>query len=430
MVRCFTLCAIWLLFATTTRAGDWTQFRGPDRSGISTAAPPPVRWSESENLLWKADLPGPGSSSPIVSGDRVFVTCYSGYGVGKDAAGQPSALERHLVCVNCADGAIRWQRTIPGELPEDRYQGYLTEHGYASSTPAADGERVFAFFGKSGVIAYDLDGELLWRVSVGKESGNRRWGSGASLVVSSEALFVNASEESQTIYALDKATGKQLWKSAASALELAYGTPALVTLPEGRTDLVIAVPGEVWGLNAQTGKLRWFAEHSLTGNVCPSVVTDGATMYLFGGFQSSGSLAVRVGGEGNVGKSHVKWTSRNSSYVATPLLHDKHLYWVDDRGQAFCIEAETGKPVYRERVSDLDTRGRPVYASPVLAGGKLYVPTRWNGVLVLAASPKYEELARNQFASDDSEFNGTPAAGDGVLFLRSNRRLYCVGSRP
>ncbi len=422
--------ALGLLLALTPavaiQAEDWRQFRGPGGTASGGTQDLPVQWSATSNLAWQADLPGPGSSSPILVGERIFVTSYTGYGLSKDEPGTDSKLSRQVVCLDRATGKIGWTREFANQVREDDYRGYLTEHGYASSTPTSDGTRVYAFLGKSGVVALDLDGKVLWQVEVGQESSNRRWGSAASLVVSSQSLFVNASEESQTVYALDPETGKQQWKATGSALELAYGTPALVELGDGRTDLVLAAPGEIWGLNAQTGKLRWFAEHTLTGNVCPSVVVHEKTAFVFGGFGSAGSFAVTLGGEGELGAKAKPWTSRTSSYVATPVYHEGRLYWVDDRGQAHCCDANTGELVYRERVPDLDTGGRPVYASPVVSAGRLYVPTRWNGVLVVAAGTRYEELARNRFADDDSEFNATPAIADGALYLRSNKRLYRV----
>ena len=403
-------------------AAEWPQFRGPGGTGAGTSAVP-LTWSDTTNLKWKTALPGPGSSSPIVQGDRVFVTCYS----GGAAAGQ-AQLTRHLICVRKADGHVEWQRDIAAELPEDPYEGFLTEHGYASSTPVTDaGGEVFAFLGKSGVVAFDLEGKKLWQENVGKESSNRRWGSAASPVLHGDNVIVNAAEESQSIRAFDRKTGRQAWKAEGAAMELAYGTPGLVTLEDGTQELVIAVPGEVWGMDPATGKMRWHADMGLTGNVSPSVVIDGTTVYVFGGFRSSGSLAVRAGGRGDVTKSHVLWTSRNSSYVATPLLHDGHLYWIDDRGQAFCMAAKTGELVYRERVEGMAQGGRPVYASPVLSDGRIYVVSRWSGTFVLPAVPRYEILAQNRFESDDSDFSGTPAISDSEIFVRSGRFLYCVG---
>ena len=417
--------------AGDTQGADWVQFRGPRSTGVSTAAHLPLTWSETENLRWKAELPGAGASSPIVLGDRIFVTCYSGYGLPKSNGGDMKSLQRQIVCISRDSGQTLWANTVAGELPEDQYQGYLSEHGYASGTPVTDGERVYCFFGKSGVVAYDLEGKPLWKSGVGKESSNRRWGSGASLILYKNMVIVNASEESQSLRALDQKTGKEVWKAAGAAMELAYGTPALIELASGRTDLVVAVPGETWGLNPDTGKIRWFEEHTLTGNICPSIVADGESVYVFGGFRSAGSLSLRLNGSTDAKKPQVLWTSRNSSYVATPALFEGHLYWVDDRGQAFCINAKTGEPVYRERVTGLDAGGRPVYASPIVADGKIYIPSRWNGVLVLAAKPKYEVLAQNRFASDESDFNATPAICGRDVILRSNRFLYCVSeSKP
>ncbi len=410
-------------------AEDWTQFRGASNAGISSDLRVPTTWNDNENLRWKAELPGPGSSSPIVLGDRVFVTCYSSYGVPKMNGGSLQSLQRHLICVDRADGKIRWTQTVAGELPEDSYQGYITEHGYASSTPVTDGERIYCFFNKSGVVAFGLDGKQLWLTGVGKESGNRRWGSASSLILYKDSVIVNASEESRSIIALDKKTGKQLWKAEGAALELAYGTPSLVALNDDRTDLVVAVPGEVWGLNPDTGKIQWYAEHSLTGNICPSIISSADTVFVFGGFRSAGSLALKAGGKGDVTNSQIQWSSRNSSYVATPVLHEGHLFWISDSGLAFCVSAATGELVYRERVPEIKAGGRPVYASPVVANGKIYVQTRWDGLLVLQAKPEFNVLAQNKFSGDESDFNATPAISNHQIFLRSNQFLYAVGEK-
>lgn len=415
------------ILATTSlwnvcRADDWSQFRGSGARGIARSAVP-LAWSQTENLRWKTPLPGPGSSSPIVHGDRVFVTSYSGV----EGNGAPAQLVRHLLCIDRATGKVNWQRQIALEGPEDSYQGYLTEHGYASNTPVTDGQTVFAFFGKSGVVAFAMDGKELWRTGVGRESSNRHWGSGASLILHGDLVICNASEESQSIRALDKQTGREVWKAEGAALELAYGTPGIVTLSDGKQELVVALPEEVWGLDPATGKLLWHAATALTGNVSPSVIVDGETIYVFGG-RGGGSVAVKAGGRGDVTKSHVLWTSRVTSYVATPLLHEGHLYWIDDRGQAFCSSAATGAEVYRQRVAEITSGGRPVYASPVMADGRLYVVTRWNGTLVLPAAPRYEILGQNRFEGDESDSSGTPAVSNGEMFIRSGEFLYCVAA--
>ncbi|HEV8003329.1 MAG TPA: PQQ-binding-like beta-propeller repeat protein [Planctomycetaceae bacterium] len=422
------LAAVTLATSVQSASGeDWLRFRGPNGSGISDARLP-ATWSDSENLRWKAKLPGFGSSSPIVVGPRVFVTCYSGYGTGDRGAGRVELLQRHLVCVARDSGQILWTQTVNGGSPEDDFNGYLTEHGYASNTPTSDGERVYVFFGKSGVIAFDLEGKRLWTAPVGKESSDRRWGSAASLILVNDALIVNASEESNSIRAFDKRTGKQLWKSEAKLLELAYDTPALITTKSGGSELVIAVPGEVWGLDPQRGKLRWRAETKLIGNICPSPLVDGDLIYVFGGVRSSGSCAIHAEGKGDITASSTLWSSRNSSYVSTPLLYDKHLYWVDDRGIAWCLDAASGAVKYQKRVPGLQTGGRPAYASPVLAGDKILAVTRWDGTLVLPARPEFKILAQNRFGADDTDFNGTPALSNNELYLRSNLALYCVAA--
>jgi outer membrane protein assembly factor BamB len=427
-VACFAIAVI-SASVSPARGDDWLRFRGPNGSGVNRDSRVPTTWSESENLRWKAKLPGFGSSSPIVVGSRVFATCYSGYGTGERGAGRVEMLRRHLVCISRERGEVLWTQTVNGGSPEDDFNGYLTEHGYASNTPTSDGERVYVFFGKSGVIAFDIEGKKLWTTLVGTESSDRRWGSAASLILCGNLLIVNASEESNSIRALDKLTGKQVWKAEARLLELAYDTPVLVTTKTGKTELVIAVPGEIWGLDSEGGKLRWQVRTNLIGNICPSPVVDGDVVYVFGGVRSSGNCAIRAGGKGDVTKSNTLWTSRNSSYVATPLFHERHLYWVDDRGLAWCIDAASGDVKYRQRVPGLQTGGRPVYASPVLAGDKILAVTRWDGTLVLPARPEFKIQAQNRLATDDTDFNGTPAVCDNELFLRSNMALYCIAAR-
>ena len=222
---------------------------------MAPASPPPdaqpaITWSDSQNVKWKVALPGPGSSSPIVSGERVFVTCYTGYGDGS-SGGSPDQLQRHLLCLERQTGKILWDKSVPAELPEDPFSGYLTEHGYASSTPVTDGERVYVFFGKTGALAFDFEGKQLWKVNLGKQSSNRRWGSGASPVLYKNMVIVNAAEESRSVRALDKLTGKEVWKAEADSLELCFGTPMLVDGEGGRTDLALAVPGEVVGTESR-----------------------------------------------------------------------------------------------------------------------------------------------------------------------------------
>jgi hypothetical protein len=424
------LVIAFLLAGASLSAAEWTRFRGPNGLGTSADAEVALTWSESENLKWKTDLPGPGSSSPILCGDRVFVTCYSGYGVERDDPGNIEDLKRHLLCLDRNNGSVVWSRVVEAEMPEDPFSGLgMPEHGYATNTPVTDGQRVYVFFGKTGVLAFDLQGNELWQTDVGRESSNRRWGTAASLILYKEMVIVNASEESQSIRALDKMTGKEVWKAEGTALELAYATPAIVELDDGRRELVIGMPNEIWGLNPDTGKLSWYAETSIGGNVAPSPIAKDGIVYVMGGYPRTGTVAVRAGGKDDVTDTHLLWTSRDSSYVPSPVLHDGDLYWVNDQAYAFCVDAKTGERRYRERLSRGASgwgRGKPFYASVVLAGERLYAVSRRGGTFVLAARPEFEQLAHNRLASDQSDFNASPAISDGQLFLRSNRYLYCL----
>lgn len=426
-----TALALAILLATfsgiSLSAADWAQFRGPGGSASSDETNLPTEWSETKNLKWKTELPGAGASSAIVVGDRVFLTCYSGYGVGRER-GTPEDLRRHLVCVNRPDGKILWTSAVEPVLPEDPFTGMgVPEHGYATSTPVSDGERVYVFFGKTGVLAFDFDGKQLWQTSLGTESGRMRWGSGASPILYKNLVIVNASDESESLRALDKKTGEEVWKAQASGLASCWGTPILVETGD-HTELVIAVAYEIWGFNPDNGKLLWYAESGMDSNVSPSVVAQDGIVYGIGGRQG-GAAAVRVGGKDDVSASHVLWKSRSTSYVPSPVLYEDHLYWVDDRGLAFCVNAKDGQRVYQERLSGLSGSGgfggRPFYASVVVAGGNLYAVSRTSGTFVIAAKPEFELIARNEF-DDNSDFNASPAISDGQIFLRSNRFLYCL----
>lgn len=415
------LSVLGLGLAVIAGGADWPQFRGADGTGVA-AGTPPVKWTEKDGVAWKTPLPGSGSSSPVVAGDRVFVTCFTGTGAGEK-------LTRHLVCVKRTTGDVEWTRDVPAFLPEDPYRGYITEHGYASSTPVADGEAVYVFFGKSGVLAYDLGGKKLWQTSVGTDSDIRGWGSSASPVLHKNLVIVNAASEGRAVVALDKKTGDRVWKADGKRLSLSFSTPALVKAGD-RTDLVVAMPGEVWGLNPETGALRWLTSVSANGNVCPAVVPGDGVAYVTGGFPAQWSAAVKAGGSGDVTKTHVAWSNRTSTYVPTPVLSGGRLYFVNEDGFATCMKADTGDTVYRERlaVKGSAAGSRPYYASTILADGRLYVVSRRAGVFVLKAGDGFEQLHQNP-PLDDGDFNATPAVVGKQLFLRSNKFLYCLEAR-
>lgn len=404
---------------SSASARDWPQFRGPSGTGASTEKGLPTTWSATENIAWKTDLPGAGTSAPIIVGDRIFVTCYSGYNVPGQAPGSQEDLKRHVVCLNRKDGKLLWDKSVESKLPE---QGRIRDsHGYASSTPASDGERVYAFFGKSGVVAMDFDGKQLWHADVG--DGLNGWGSAASVVLHDNLVFINASVESGSLYALDKKTGKEVWK--VRGIKESWNTPVLVQTPEGKTELVVAIFGKVLGFEPSSGEELWSCATDIPWYMVPTMVADKGIVYCLGGRPGYG-LAVKSGGRGDVTSSHRLWTSKKGSNVSSPVYHDGHLYWFHDNLEiAYCANAKTGEIEYEQRVSRLGG----VYASPLIADGKIYQIARYDGrVYVVAAKPSgYEQLAVNDIGAERGEFNTGLVAAEGKLYLRTNRQLYCIG---
>ncbi len=409
---------VWaMLWRPGTRAQaqeNWPQFRGPGGQAVAQTNWP-QQFDPQRNLLWRAKLPGPGTSSPVVLGDRVFLTCYSGYGLSPADPGSMDQLRLHVVCLDVGSGQVQWSRTLKPRLPEQPYRGFITRHGYASSTPATDGQRLYVFFGQTGVFAFDLQGRQLWRVSVG--TGRHSRGSAASVVMFQDLGIVNASVEDGSIVALDKRTGRRVWRSG--GVRRSWATPVLVRLPGGQTELVLSMAHRVWGLDPRTGQKLWQCP-GIQDYVCPTPVAHQGVVYLTGGRRSQ-VLAIRAGGRGTLSQQAQLWQALAGSNVPSPLYHQGHLYWVNDRGQALCVRAKDGQVVYRRRLGP----GRVVvYASPVLVGQKFVVISRQGQMFVLDAQPRFRIHA--QFSLNDSSiFNATPAVAQGRLFVRSNQALYC-----
>ncbi len=436
------VAAISWVCSDTLHAADWTRFRGPNGTGVSAEDEKvPDRWSETENLKWRIELPGPGLSSPIVVGDRVFLTCWTGYGIDRQDPGQQEDLKLHLVCLDRKSGNTIWSKTIDPVLPDDEYRGMFAENGYTSHTPVSDGERVFAFFGKSGVVAFDLDGNELWRKSVGTESDPMGWGSASSPILYKDMVIITAAAESESIVALKKENGEEVWRQPAGYLSGTWGTPILVDVADDRQDLVLAIPGEIWALNPNDGKLRWYCKGIESNSMCSSVIAHDGIVYAVGG-RGGGRLAVRAGGKGDVTNSHILWSEKDQGRISTPIFADGRIFWINSK-TLNCIDAATGKRLYRSRLtggtateSATDApsaggrRGRggrgQDYSSPVIADGKIYYVTRSGDCYVIKAGPKFEQLAKNQFGADSGEFSATPAISNGELFVRSSKYLYCI----
>jgi len=412
-------CRTLALAALTTiaTAGDWPQFRGPGGAATSADKGTPVTWSSSDGIAWKTELPGAGTSSPIVVGKHIFLTAYTGWNVPGHSGGSAEDLKLHVFCLNRADGKLVWKIDVPSTLPE---QEKIREgHGYASSTPVSDGQRVYVFFGKSGIFALDLNGKEVWRANVGDKLSD--WGSAASPILHGNMLIINASVESESLVALDKNTGKELWR--AGGIKESWNTPIIVKTPEGKTELVVAIFGKVLGFDPETGTQLWSCKTKIPWYMVPSAVADNGIVYCIGGRGGGGSLAIKTGGRGDVSQSHRLWLGKKGSNVSSPVFHEGHLYWASDSLPIVsCTNAATGEVLYEERLPRADQ----FYPSPVLADGKLYYLTRAGQVFVVGAKPQFELLATNKF-DERAMFNACPVIADSRLLIRSDRWLYCVG---
>ena len=391
-------------------AVEWRQFRGPGGQGATSEKNLPLKWSDTENIAWKTELPGNGASSPVSLGRRLYLTCYSGYGDGKTDAGRMEDLMLHVVCVS-NEGQILWDEHVEPKLPESKT---VRDHGYAGPTPATDGQDLYVFFGKSGVLKFDLDGRQLWRADVGEETHS--WGCGTSPVLHGDLVIVNASVESGSLVAINKNDGSEAWR--VGGMEASWNTPHLVDIGN-RQELVVSVKNKILAFDPATGDELWQCA-GIEDYVCPSIVSHEGVVYVIGGRQSK-AIAIRAGGRGDVtGSSHEIWRTKAGANVCSPVVHDGHLYWVSDRNKvAYCVRLADGEVIYQKRFPD-----QP-YASPLVGDGKLYIVTRNGGTYVLAAKPEFEQLAHNEL-DDDSTFNASPIVADGKLFLRSDRFLYCI----
>ena len=411
-----------ILAVTVAQAGDWPRFRGPTGDGIVTEAQLPLRWSTNESILWQTELPGPGSSSPIVSKGRVFLTCWSGYGRDLQSPGDPAQLKRHALCLDRRDGKILWDHPAPAPLPETPYVGpYLPQGGYASHTPVSDGVNVFFFQGKNGVFAYTHEGKALWHANVG--TNKHDWGTGASPVLFEDLVIVNAAFESDTLFALRKADGSVAW--SVKGMARAWNTPALVNAGGERPELVVAIAGKLRAFDPRDGKELWTCRAINAAELCPTIVARDGVIYLLG-HPAGQAMAVRAGGRGDVTATHVVWQLNKGSNVSSPVWHDGHLYFANDsRCVLYCAKAATGEVVWEQQ---LQPRPDKIYASPVLSGDRIYFPTRNRGVFVIEAKPEFKLLAHNP-ALDPTPFNGSMAVSDGQIFLRSDRAMYCIGGK-
>lgn len=397
----------------------WWQFRGSDFNRTKQTGLP-TRWSESENVVWKVDLPERGGSSPIVEGDRVFVTSYSGYGLDKETPGNPRALVRHLWVIDRNTGSVIRDHKFTARRQASTYEGYLHVHGYASHSPCSDGQRVFVHFGNSGVYAFDLDGNKLWDKDVGEATGG--FGSAGSPVIVNGMLIINASIESERLIALNPENGDEIWSTR---LGQSYTTPVLVRA--GDRDEIVVPSGRdgrgVVGFSAATGEPLWeWKGYKSNRYICASPIVHNGVIYATGSVD--GPLgAIRPGGNGDVTGTQQVWRGAPfDSDVTSPVFHNGQIFWLGGRSMVF--DARSGDRVGQARI------GGGCWATPLLAENRLYVVTQVEGVRILEANSDLTEIAQNVIREPGPQdnWNASPVPDRGQLLLRSPKALYCIGN--
>jgi outer membrane protein assembly factor BamB len=438
---------------------NWPQWRGPLQNGVAPSADPATTWSESSNIRWKAKIPGEGSATPLIWDNLVFVQAAiptgkqpegtsagtndqsagarpeSGGGPGGPGGGPggrrggfgggPKPTEAYQFAVLCLDrstGKVLWQQVAREEVP---HEGVRQNEGtFASGSGVTDGKHVWAYFGSHGLYCYDLKGKLEWSQDLGKMRIAMGFGEGSSPTLYQDMLIVNwDNEDGSFIIALDKNTGKTLWKQPREE-HTSWATP-LVVEPEGKAQIVVAATSKIRSYDPASGKLNWECG-GLTRNVIPSPVADGDRVYCMSGFQGNSLLAIRLGRSGDLtGTDAIAWTHKKSTpYVPSPLLYNGKLYFFAINNAVLsCLDAKTGQVVFdAERIEGL----QGVYASPLGAAGRVYLAGRNGVTVVLKQSDKVEVLATNKL---DDKFDASPAAVGKDLFLRGREYLYCIAEK-
>lgn len=466
MTRLAALC-VTLALTPTLRAADWPQFRGPAGSGVADGQKPPVKFGPTENLAWKVAVPS-GASSPIVVGDKIVLTAFEDK-------------KLFTICYSCADGKELWRADAKAKKIEE----FHPIHGSpAASTPASDGKSVVAYFGSCGLICYDLAGKELWRFDLPTAETNNEFGTGTSPVIAGGlVLLARDLSKDSAVYAVDLATGSQKWKTDRPKAKTAYSTP-VVRGAGGGAQLVVPGGASLTGYDLKSGKELW-AVGKLPAVACTTPVmyddtlvyaawapggTDfkmpsfddilkmagdekaghltkaGAAKTPFGDFFNNNDLnkdgkitraewdenmkalaggenravALKPGSEGEVAWSYTK----NLPYVSSPLVYRDRLYLLKDGPLLTCLDAKTGKPVYEaERVKG----GARYYASPVAAGGHIYLASLEGTVAVVVAGEDAPDVVYSVKLGDP--IRATPAIAHDTLYIRSDKFLYAFGAK-
>jgi len=405
-IRCLLL---FLILVTSAQCENWPQFRGPSGQGLSSEKGLPVLWTPPSLIRWKTSLPGPGHSSPIVWGNRVFLTAFCPPSPGYP---HPRLL---VICIAKDSGNVLWERDVAAQELERVHPA----NSLASPTPATDGKHVYTYFGSRGLFCFDFEGRKIWENLFGPFRNEE--GTGSSPVIVGNLLIQKCDTDNEKfLLAVDKRNGKTVWKTARPGVFRSSSTP-IIWKVGGREELVVCGSRQVKGYDPQNGTELWLAE-GLTQWVSPSPVAAHGLLYVVSnGPGGNVTLAIRPGGRGNITATHVAWKSEKfAPYISSPIVVGDYLFAVRDGGIMGCLNAKTGELAWQER---LTARGN-YFASPVSAEDKIFTLSEEGEMCVIAAKPIFEVLASNSIGE---RCMASPAISDGLIFIRSDDHLYCIG---
>ncbi|VTS01921.1 PQQ-like beta-propeller repeat protein [Tuwongella immobilis] len=402
----FVLSLVISVFGISGIAADWPTWRGPTRDGISTEREFPTQWSATENIAWKVALPGGGHSSPIVSGDRIFVT-----------ACKESTQERLLLCYSRDDGKLIWQQTVL-TAPLEKKHGL---NSFASSTPATDGKFVYVSFldGKRMQVAcYDLDGKRIWAQSPGEF--HSKHGFCSPPLIDGDLVIFNGDQDALAyLVAYDKATGQERWRADRPNRTRSY-CPPIVIEAAGRRQLVLSGSKSVASYDVATGQQIWVMDGP-TEQFVASLVYHQGLLFLTAGYPTYHIMAIRPNLTGNVTKSAVVWhETKGAAYVPSPIAWGDCVYVVADGGVASCLDVKTGKRHWMERL------GRHHSASPVAANGLLYFLDDDGAMHIVKAGTEFDVIGKNKLGE---ACYASPALSNGQIFIRGEKHLFCIGAK-
>lgn len=412
------------LFAAAGPAvgADWPAWRGPTGNGVAEEKNLPTRWSATENIKWKVELPDRGNSTPIVWKDKIFLT----QAIEKEG-------QRTLMCLDRRDGRVLWQKGVVYKEPEETHQ----TNPYCSASPVTDGTRVVAFYGSAGLVCYDMEGRELWKRELGKLKHG--WGWAASPILHGDLCILPFGPgESNFLLAVDKTTGKDVWRLEVPEVKPEKRTDGFASNPKngyvgswstpqvikanGREELIMSYAEKINGYEPRTGRLLWTC-----GGLSPLVYTSPVygedTVVAMGGFQGT-AVAVKPGGEGDVGQTRKIWQAPSKkNRIGSGVVKGGYFYLLTMPGIAECLDMKTGRIVWEERLKGPGANSES-WSSAILVGDNVYAMNQSADVTIFKASPKFEVVGVNSVGGELS--NSSPAVSDGEIFIRTHKHLWCV----